>query len=363
MKAFDELCSETLLLIDPRTKNLIHDEDGKAIISPIATFLPKSVPLLILYTSYLDIVYPMLKNEFNERFSVLQFPENAKNETVYNLRNRQWNFEFERFKEILRVTFRMGYIDLPEYEHSPMTFFCLYRLLKVTFTEQAFVGDFVTSIGFPLNKLLTAAASGKLPIPYGVEILSQFSINSERQLLFDAIWSEKPELVNVIINNPHNDLELLMNQQSNEALEPMQLAAFKGNVDIINLLLDRGFPAVADGIRGFRPIHLAARQGNYDAVVRLFEFDNDVTFSALDRLIRPCPMYMAAINGHLDIIRFFLNQDTVHLTEDRETTKLLIGAAVMRQDAGLGNLLVNSGKLKLTTAEVDSLLALNLNFK
>ena len=35
----------------------------------------------------------------------------------------------------------------------------------------------------------------------------------------------------------------------------------------------------------------------------------------------------------------------------------------MRQDAGLGNLLVNSGKLKLTTAEVDSLLALNLNFK
>ena len=57
-----------------------------------------------------------------------------------------------------------------------------------------------------------------------------------------------------------------MNQRSGDHFEPVNVAAIKGNVDILNLLLDRGFPAAA-GVRRFRPIHLAARHGNYDAVV------------------------------------------------------------------------------------------------
>ena len=355
MKAFDELCSEQLLLLDPRTKFLTHDDDGKAIISSLGTFLPKSVPLFILYTSYLDIVYPMLKDEFNENFPVLEIPENGTEESVLNLRNQQRDIDFERIKKILCVAFHMGYNDPTNCEHPPMTFFCLYRLLRVIFPDQAFVGDFVKSTGFPLNKLLTEAASGKLLTPYGVEILSRFSINSKSQLLFDSIESGDPELVRAIFNNPNNDLVLLMSQRSRYHFEPMNVAAVKGNVDIINLFLNWGIPADSEGIRRFRPIHLAARHGNYDAVARLFEFDNDVTFSSLDDLLRPCPIVLAALNGHLDIVRFFLTQDKVDLKEDRETTRLLIEAAVLRKDAELGNSLIDSDKLVLTSAEVDKL--------
>ena len=51
MKALTVLCSDQLLLLDPCIKFLTHDEDGHTIISPIGTFLPKSVPLFMLYTS------------------------------------------------------------------------------------------------------------------------------------------------------------------------------------------------------------------------------------------------------------------------------------------------------------------------
>ena len=49
MKAFNELCGEKLLLLDPRTKYLTHDNDGQMIISPHGTFLPKSVPLYFVH--------------------------------------------------------------------------------------------------------------------------------------------------------------------------------------------------------------------------------------------------------------------------------------------------------------------------
>ena len=306
----------------------------------------------------------MLKNEFNENFPALEIPENATEEDFLNLRNQQRDVDYKRIKEILRVAFQMGYSNLTNYEHHPpMTLFCLYRLLRVTFPEQAFIEDFFKSTGFPLDKLLTYAASGELPASYCVEILSLFSINSVPQLLFEAINLGNLDLISVILDNPHNDLVLIMNQRSEDHLEPMNVAAIKGDVNILNLLLDRGFPAAAEGVRGFRPIYFAARQGNYDAVVRLFEFDNHVTFNPQSSFNWPSPIYMAALSGHVDIFRFFLNQDTADLTNDRESTRLLVDAAVMRQDAELGNLLIDSGKLKLTTAEVDSLLALNLNFK
>ena len=357
MKAFDELCSEQLLLLDPRIKSLVHDEEGNVILSPIGTFMPKSVPLFLLYTSYLNDIYT---ENFNAKFPVLNIPDNSSEKAVSNLRNQRRYLEYERLIEMLGSYINVEYNSIPDYSPPPMRLYCLYRLLVATFSEYSFINEIAKLIKFPLNKLISNAASGKLPTLYGVEILSRFSINSVPQLLFEAINSGNPDLVRAIFNNPHNDLVLLMNQRSGDHYEPMNVAAVKGNVDIINLFLNWGIPADSEGIRGFRPIHLAARHGNYDAVVRLFEFDNDVIFNPRDTDTRPCPIVLAAINGHVDVVRFFLTQDTVDLKEDRETSDLLVDAALLRFDAELGNLLIDSGKFRLTSNEIESIFMLNI---
>ena len=358
MKAFDGLCSEQLLLLDPRTRYLTHDNDGQAIISSHGTFLPKSVPLLKLYSSYLSCVYPLHKESFDDKFPVIEIPENSSKETVLNLRNQQRDVDFQRFKEILRLALEIGYNKPSNYEHPPMTFFCLYRLLRLVFSEQAFDGDFFTSIGFPLNKLLTDAASGKLPIPYGVEILSRFSINSDPKLIFNAVDCGISDLVKTILNNPYNDPLLLMNQRSEELFDPVHGAAIQGNVEIINLLIERGFPANNEGERGTRPIHLATMLGHYDAVVKLFEFDKDVATSALNRC---APIFEAAQRGHVDIVRFFLTQDSVDLSDNYEISRRLVKVSlnVIGNGVILGKLLVDSGKVQLTPDEIETIRLLN----
>ena len=52
-------------------------------------FLPKSVPILKLYISYLNLVYPLDKESFDEKFPVLQIPENATADTIINLRRNK----------------------------------------------------------------------------------------------------------------------------------------------------------------------------------------------------------------------------------------------------------------------------------
>ena len=44
---------------------------------------------------------------------------------------------------------------------------------------------------------------------------------------------------------------------------------WRKKVEVINLLLERGFPADDKGRGGIRPIPLAAKYGNYDVVVKL----------------------------------------------------------------------------------------------
>ena len=84
MRAFDELCSEQLLLLDPRIKSFIKDEDDQTIICPVGTFLPISVPLLKLYCSHLNFIYPSDKKSFDEKFSALEIPEDATAEMITN---------------------------------------------------------------------------------------------------------------------------------------------------------------------------------------------------------------------------------------------------------------------------------------
>ena len=347
-KAFDELCSEQLLLLDPRMKSLIQDDNVQANLNPLGPFLPKGVAILILYTSHLALVYPKLKESFDKKYPVIAIPENSSQESLLDLRNQQRKIDFERF-------FFMFQMD-SDNELPPTILFYLYNLLRVTFPENSIVTEFIKSTGFPLNKLLGYAASGRLPVSYGVEILSRFNINFEPLLLFEAINSDIPELVGAILNNSQNDLTVLMDQQSSNFNMPMHEAAIQGNIDIINSLLAHGFPANVDEYIVYQPIQFAAMSGHYDAVVRLFELNTDENINSNEGTP---PIVLAAQNGYVEIVRYFLAQTSVNFTEDPVTSYRLVQAALSRYDAELGKLLIDSGKVMLIPEHIESLLKLN----
>ena len=155
-----------------------------------------------------------------------------------------------------------------------------------------------------------------MKVTVGVEILSRFSINCKPDLILNAIETGNPDLVRAILNNPQNDLSILKDLLSKGFLSPMHTAAIEGNVEIINLLLERGFPADVNGNTGINLIHLAARYGNYDAVVRLLEFDKDVASSTQS----PAQLSKLFQEGHIDIVEFF-ESPLVDMTNNQVTSR------------------------------------------
>ena len=358
MKAFDEFCSEQLLILDPRIKYLTHDEYGHVILSPIGTFMPKSVPLLILYNSYYNLFYPLNKKSFYEKFPVLEIPEDVTADALIKLKKEQNTIDSQRFIEMLSNAIAIGVYKFPFYLKPSEKLHSFYRLLVATFSEYSFIYEIANSIDFPVQKFLYYAASGLLKNSYGAEILSRFSINCRPDLILTAIETGIPDLLRAILNNSQNNISILIDQRTASLFGPIHLAAMMKNVEIINLLLEREFPADVKGNRGIRPIHLAVRYGNYDAVVRLFEFDKDVTSSLLNTLNEPAPIVLAAQKGHFNIVEFFLAQATVDMTNNQATSRRLVEFAVLRKDAKLGQLLIDSGKVKLTSAEIELLRSL-----
>ena len=77
-------------------------------------------------------------------------------ESLMVLRNQQRKIDFERFMSMFQKDTND---DLP-----PMILFYLYNLLRVTFTENSIVTDFINSTGFPLDTLIKYAVSGRLPV-------------------------------------------------------------------------------------------------------------------------------------------------------------------------------------------------------
>ena len=222
----------------------------------------------------------------------------------------------------------------------------LYGLLVAIFSRQTFINEIEKFISFPMEKLILFAASNILNAPHGAEILSRFSINSRPRTILTAIGFGNPDLVRAILNNSQNDLSALMDQRTfgKELLGPMHKAANQGNVEIINLLLERGFPANVERSGGIRPIHLASMWGNYDAVVRLFEFDKDVIQSSKSLVTVPLQLSKLLKTGTSELSNFFLNQDTVDLANNLETSRRLVEVALDSKNAKLGKLLIDSGK-------------------
>ena len=70
------------------------------------------------------------------------------------------------------------------------------------------------------------------------------------------------------MNSHHNNFELV-NQTSSDGFQPLFHAAYRGDVDICKLLLDRGANLMAT-VEFFRPVHFACAQ-SHQAVIELFE--------------------------------------------------------------------------------------------
>ena len=96
-----------------------------------------------------------------------------------------------------------------------------------TFSEQTFINVLIKSIQFPLRKLLKFLLQGNVHSNC-IEILSLFSIDSMPHLIFNAIETDIPEIVEAILCNPKNNIRILRNRKSIEFMKPMHEAAIKG---------------------------------------------------------------------------------------------------------------------------------------
>ena len=153
----------------------------------------------MLYNSYLDLFYPLGKESFDEKFPVLEIPENVTADELIKLKKEQNTIDSQRFMEMLRNILQIAFTRFQVYQNRGL--YSFYRFLVATFSEQTFINEIVDSIDFPMKRFLHYATSGQFKNHNGAEILSRFSINSHPYLILNAIETGNPDLVRAQENN------------------------------------------------------------------------------------------------------------------------------------------------------------------
>ena len=131
----------------------------------------------------------------------MQVPENTTADILIKLGKERNIIALRSFAEMLRTVLKLDYTVFPFDINPPKRLYRIYRLLMATFSEQTFIDEIANSIKFPVKTFIFCASYGMLDITYGAEILSRFSINSEPQLIFNAIGSNIPDILRAILNN------------------------------------------------------------------------------------------------------------------------------------------------------------------
>ncbi|XP_067045027.1 transient receptor potential cation channel subfamily A member 1-like isoform X2 [Acropora muricata] len=121
----------------------------------------------------------------------------------------------------------------------------------------------------------------------------------------------------------------LINSVDKDRRTPLHYAASKGNPQIVKKLLCAGADVNVQDEEEKLPFHLATESGNLECVKLLLEANRESLHSLEYRL--RTPIYYAVFEGHVEIVRFLLDQGaTVNQRDENHLTPLMIAARVNR---------------------------------
>ncbi|XP_074605773.1 transient receptor potential cation channel subfamily A member 1-like isoform X1 [Acropora palmata] len=121
----------------------------------------------------------------------------------------------------------------------------------------------------------------------------------------------------------------LINSVDKDRRTPLHYAASKGNPQIVKKLLCARADFNVQDEEEKLPFHLATESGNLECVKLLLEANHESLHSLEYRL--RTPIYYAVFEGHVEIVRFLLDQGaTVDQRDENHLTPLMIAARVNR---------------------------------
>ncbi|KAI9163980.1 Ankyrin repeat domain-containing protein [Paramyrothecium foliicola] len=106
----------------------------------------------------------------------------------------------------------------------------------------------------------------------------------------------------------------LVNQKNRRGSTPLLLAAVKGHIDVVKLLLGKG-ASVDAGEGGFTPLHAATKAGHGDIVGLLLEHGANVNCRRVFKGGRT-PLIDASWKGYEDIVKLLLSKGAIVNTQD-----------------------------------------------
>ncbi|KAJ4859893.1 ankyrin repeats (3 copies) domain-containing protein [Trichoderma breve] len=157
--------------------------------------------------------------------------------------------------------------------------------------------------------------------------------------LVKAIWKNKVDMVQFLLENGA-DPSIADNSGSTALKAAIHVAAHYGHVDIIKLLLEKGFKTTERGADGWTPLHAAAHGGHLDTL-GLF-LNEGVPLAALDYTGRTA-LHIACQEGHQKVFETLLElstSDEVNCPDVYQRTPLFYAA--MRGHNHILNLLLLS---------------------
>jgi ankyrin repeat protein len=90
---------------------------------------------------------------------------------------------------------------------------------------------------------------------------------------------------------------------------PLHLAAWRGYIDVVTVLIDNHANTEAKNKRQERPIHLAARHGHAEVVKKLIESGSKNNDGSNGTESEECtPLHYAAVGGHKNVIETLLRK-------------------------------------------------------
>ena len=144
-------------------------------------------------------------------------------------------------------------------------------------------------------------------------IVAYGSVNAmERFPLCEAIKAGNVELVTSLLRSNHGDVE----KKDGDGETPLNLAAIRGNLKIIELLLAYGANPNVQGQSGYTTLICAAQRANSDMVKLLLAYGADANIK--DYVYGATALWWAAAKGYLEIVKILSDSGADINLKDQE---------------------------------------------